>query len=287
MRVMRVFSWNIQWGRGADGRVDLERTLAVMVDAAPDIICLQEVARNFEGLAGGDGGDELARIAARFPAHVPVFGAAVDVARKTGGRGQFGNLVLTRVPILQVFRHLLPMPPDPGVPSMQRACVEVVVAAPFGPLRVLTTHLEYYSSRQRFAQASALRTLQQDVAASSMNETRKRQDSNPAFAARPRPVAAVLCGDFNCEPDSPEHAELTRPVPPSEASWQDAWSLIHPTRPHAPTVGLNGADWPDRPYCCDFFWVAGEAGRRVRSLTVDAATAASDHQPLLLELDSD
>lgn len=284
---MRIMSWNIQWGRGADGCVDLDRTIASIRAAAPDIICLQEVARNFDGLAGGDGGDEVARLATAFPEHTPVFGAAVDVARVAGGRGQFGNLVLTRAPILQVFRHLLPNPPDPGVPNMQRACVEVVVAAPFGPLRVLTTHLEYYSSVQRLAQAGALWVLQQDVAASQVSGTRKGKDSNPAFAARPRPIAAVLCGDFNCEPASPELAALARAVTPPRAGWHDAWPLANPATPHAPTVGLHGAEWPDRQYCCDFFWVAGEVCTRVRALGVDALTAASDHQPLLLELDAD
>lgn len=284
---MRIMSWNIQWGRGADGRVELARTIEAIRDAAPDIICLQEVARNFDGLEGGDGGDELQSLASAFAAHTPVFGAAVDVARVSGGRAQFGNLVLTRVPIVQVFRHLLPSPPDPGVPSMQRGCVEVVVSAPFGPLRVLTTHLEYYSGAQRLAQAKALRALQQDVVASLIDHSPKGKDSNPAFAARPRPAAAVLCGDFNCEPGSLAYAALAEAIFPTGASWHDGWLLANPATPHAPTVGLHGAEWPDRQYCCDYFWVAGEACTRVSGLRVDALTAASDHQPLILELDSD
>lgn len=282
---MRLMSWNIQWGRGADGRVELGRVIDVVRDTAPDIICLQEVARNFDGLEGGDGGDELRQLADAFPAHAPVFGAAVDVARASGGRAQFGNLVLTRLPLVQVFRHLLPSPPDPSVPNMQRGCVEVVVSAPFGPLRVMTTHLEYYSGVQRLAQARALRALQQDVAASPAEHTRKGKDSNPAFAARARPAAAVLCGDFNCEPGSPAHAALAEGFTPPGASWHDAWPLANPATMHAPTVGLHGAEWPDRPYCCDFFWVAGEVCERVRALWVDTLTAASDHQPLMLELD--
>jgi endonuclease/exonuclease/phosphatase family metal-dependent hydrolase len=34
-------------------------------------------------------------------------------------RRQFGNLILSRYPVLQVFRHLLPWPAEPGVLSMQ------------------------------------------------------------------------------------------------------------------------------------------------------------------------
>ncbi|HQV09649.1 MAG TPA: endonuclease, partial [Thauera sp.] len=51
---MRLLTWNIQWGRGADGRVDLARTVAAIRAAGDfDVICLQEVACNFPGLAGG------------------------------------------------------------------------------------------------------------------------------------------------------------------------------------------------------------------------------------------
>ena len=59
----------------------------------------------------------------------------------------------------QVFRHLLPFPVDPGVNGMPRIAVEAVVAAPFGEVRVITTHLEYYSKMQRTAQVEALRAI--------------------------------------------------------------------------------------------------------------------------------
>ena len=39
---MRLLTWNIQWGRGADGRVDLARTVAAIRAAGEfDVICLQ------------------------------------------------------------------------------------------------------------------------------------------------------------------------------------------------------------------------------------------------------
>jgi len=37
-----------------------------------------------------------------------------------GSRRQFGNVVFSRLPVLQAFRHLLPFPADPEVPGMQR-----------------------------------------------------------------------------------------------------------------------------------------------------------------------
>jgi len=281
---MRIISWNIQWGRGADGRVDVGRTidtLRAMPEA--DVICLQEVAQNFPGLPDGHGEDEVALLAAAFPAHEVVFGAAVDISDGAGGRARFGNLMLSRAAVDQVFRHLLPCPPDPAQPAMQRACVEAVVSAPWGPLRILTTHLEYYSVRQRRAQLGALRALQEEVAGHAAGG-RIDKEANPAFAARARPVSAVVCGDFNCEPDSPEYALMAAAPSGAAAPWQDAWRVCHGARAHAPTVGLHGAEWPGRAYCCDFLWVTGDLAGRVRDVAVNAITAASDHQPVLLEL---
>ena len=43
---MRLSSWNIQWGRGADGKVDLQRTVnALKAIGDLDVICLQEIGR--------------------------------------------------------------------------------------------------------------------------------------------------------------------------------------------------------------------------------------------------
>ena len=71
---MRIISWNIQWGRGADGRVDLSRTIAAIGDVGgADVICLQEVARNFPGLEGGRCEDGVEILASAFPGYEAVF----------------------------------------------------------------------------------------------------------------------------------------------------------------------------------------------------------------------
>ncbi|MCU0933013.1 MAG: endonuclease, partial [Thiobacillaceae bacterium] len=42
---MKLLSWNIQWGRGLDGRVDLARIAGEIRRIGDfDVICLQEVA---------------------------------------------------------------------------------------------------------------------------------------------------------------------------------------------------------------------------------------------------
>lgn len=78
---------------------------------------------------------------------------------------------------------------------------------------------------------------------------------------------------------------MQAPIAPDVPAWCDAWRVLAPGAPHAPSVGLHGAEWPDRAYCCDFFFVTADLAPRVRAVQVLAETAASDHQPVVLELD--
>lgn len=183
-----MLTWNIQWGRGADGRVDLAHGGGVRGKGDFDVICLQWL--QFPGLAGGARGDEPRCIWRRpFHDYEAVFAAGMDVPDGEGGRARFGNLLLSRLAVGQVFRHLLPAPADPAFPAMQRVCVEAVVSAGRGPLRVLTTHLRY-AARQR-PRRSALRALRRSRRAD--RSASGGAESNPAFAAQQRGRRRHLC----------------------------------------------------------------------------------------------
>lgn len=281
---MRIISWNIQWGRGADGKVDLDRTIAAIREMGDaDVICLQEVAQGLPDISGSrTDGPEI--LASAFPQHEAIFGPGIDVPGEHGGRARFGNLMLSASPVGQVFRRLLPFPADGAVPGMQRACLEAVLHPPGGPLRMLTTHLEYFSARQREAQVRALREIQQESVDHAALRVSKRAAKH-VFAPRPRPLAAVICGDFNFRPDSTDHRLMGEPPERAESGWVDAWEVARNGLPHHPTVGLHGAEWPreGERYCCDFFWVSRNLAPRIEKLRVNAQTAASDHQPVVLE----
>lgn len=283
---MKALSWNIQWGRGADGRADLARTIAILRDSgSPDVICLQEVARCWPGLKGQSlPEDAPARLIEALPGYQGVYFPCLERGDGRGGLVGFGNMILSRLPLGQVFRHLLPAPSDPAVPSMQRGCLEVQLETAAGPLRILSTHLEYYSKRQRLAQAEALCTLQQDA----LEEARlcgagRRPRRESMFGLPPRCASALLCGDMNCEPDSAAHAAIVRGTT-AAPGWLDAWQCRHPDLPHPPSVGLHGAEWPDRAYCCDYFFISGDLASKVENVRILADVDASDHQPVLLEL---
>ena len=249
---MRLLSWNVQSCRGLDGRTDPARTAAEAKRLAdPDVACFQEV-------------DSDALLHA-MPAHEAAWASGVDVPAAQG-RYRFGNLVLSRLPIGRILRHSLPWPPAPGVPSMPRVAVEAVI----DDLRVITTHLEYYSETHRSAQIARISELQIEASGG-------RRDGEGPFKSFPRPASAILCGDFNMKPDDPLHEVLAR------AGFADAWKALHPGKPHPPTFRVHEPQ-KEPPYCCDYIYVTRDLVPRLRSIRVDADTRASDHQPLVVEL---
>lgn len=281
---MRILSWNIQWGRGLDGKVDLARSAAVARDFDPDVLCLQEVAVNHRGLPGGAAMNQPEWLAGLFLGYEAAYGAGSDLPDGLGGRRQFGNLILSRRPILQVFRHLLPWPAEEGVPSMQRVAVEAVIDAPEYPgkaLRVITTHLEYFSATQRAAQCAALRAIADDGWQHAIHLA-SGEELDPPFAVLPRGEGCVLCGDFNSPVGAPEHEALLQSgaAPAFVNAWQIAQGAVTP----APTFGVHEQRYVKEPSCYDAFFISENLSDSVVDVIVDQGTMASDHQPILLVL---
>ena len=281
---MKLLSWNIQWGRGMDGRVELARILHAIRQLGDfDVICLQEVAVNFPGLPGSHGEDEVATLSAGLPGSTVIYGAATAVPDGRGGRSRFGNAIFSRLPVGQAWRHLLPWPAEADAPSMQRVLVEAVVESDVGPLRVMTTHLEYYSQCQREVQIDAIRRLHAEACAMSAR-TRLPEEQGGSFEVFPRPAHALLCGDMNFPAAAPERTRILAPFAGGEPAFRDAWEVLHPGEPHAPTCGIHPVDFVDRPECFDFVFVTEGLAGRLKAHGIDAQTEASDHQPVWVEL---
>ena len=279
---MKLVTWNTQWCCGLDGVVSPERIVeGARALADFDVLCLQEIAVNYPRLAGGAGHDQPERLAQLLPGFQLFFGAAVDEF-EGGERRRFGNLIATRLPVAQVQHHPLPYPADAGVRSMPRMCTVVTLQDPqLGWVRVMTTHLEYYSKVQRMAQARALRELHLAYCAQAEAPPQQSDDGSP-FRSKAHTTQAILCGDFNLEPSEPEYGELTRASP--QGTLWDSWRLLHGDAPHEPTFRLFDRRYGPEPVACDFVFVSDALKARVRSLAIDAATQVSDHQPVMLEL---
>jgi endonuclease/exonuclease/phosphatase family metal-dependent hydrolase len=282
---MRLVTWNIQWCRGCDGRVDPQR---IVDDARAladfDVLCVQEVAANFPALRGSRGEDQFALLAAALPGFTAISGVAVDSLARDGTRRRFGNMILSRLPVRWAVTTLLPWPSDPGVRNMPRVLVEAVVDAPFGPLRVMTTHLEYYSALQRAAQVEAVRQRHEEACAQALGGGSDEGEDGP-FERLTQTVSAVLTGDFNFRPDDPLHARLGEGHgAPAVPALEDVWQKLHPGEPQPPTIGVHDChQWPDA-FACDFIFASSDLRSRLRAITVDALSNASDHQAMAVEL---
>ncbi len=283
---MKLITWNIQWCRGVDGRVDPRRIVAhARAFADFDVLCLQEVAANFPALPGSRGENQFEAIARLLPGYTAIPGAAVDALAPDGKRRVFGNLILSRLPVQQALRIQLPWPHDPQARrSMPRIAVEASIAAPFGTVRVMATHLEYYSASQRDAQVEALRARHAEACGHARTE-HERDDSQDPFASVPRSVSAILVGDFNFRPDDALHARIRAPFDDGTPELIDAWQQLHPMMPHAHTMAVYDREQFPESYACDYAFVSGDLAPRLHALTVGGDTQASDHQPILLELE--
>ena len=267
---MFIVSWNLQNGKGCDGVFDLARIARVVkAMGEADVVCFQEIARREPAFGGG--ADQVAELQALFPGYEAVFGPTL-----IRGERQYGNLILSRLPVLQVFNHLLPHPAEGGIKHMQRQAIEAVVETSSGPLRVMTTHLEYYSAAHRAAQVARLREIQAEVAA---NEAAPAKDAPSPYDPVPRPSSLVLCGDFNIGPEVAEYRALFAPP------LVDAWAHARPGEPHPPTTGLfDHKQWPMGGHCRDYFAVTPDVAARITSVECETGSDASDHQAMRLAL---
>ena len=279
-----VLSWNIQNGRGVDGKVSLERIASVVAAMGlPDVICLQEVSRGLEMPDAGTP-DQVEELASLFPDYEILFGVAIEASSiGDSRRWQYGNALLSRLPLLSVRHHLLPQPAATDIKHMARQATEVVLACQEGPLRVINTHLEFHSLKQRRAQIERLRQLQEE--SFDLLEWPARSDEAGPYRHVERPLAGVFCGDFNMAVGSQEYEIMLSSGSFPESALIDAWTVAHPDRAHDPTCGLfDHKQWAEGPHCRDYFFVSGDTAASVRDVRVNLDTDASDHQPLKLEV---
>ena len=277
---MKLITWNIQWGRGMDCRVDLAR----IVDEARriadfDVLCLQEVADGFSELEGHDGGDQFAELAALLPGYAAVEGIAVDLPGGGGRRRRFGSMILSRLSVGRVLRHALPWDADSTTRNMPRILLDIEVAADFGPVRVMTTHLEYFSAPLREKQVAAIRDIYR---LGVLRARRPPQLGTGPYELGGMPAATVLTGDFNMRPDDPVKRSLSEPVGDVHGL-ADAWESLHPDVAHPPSFCIADQKFGE-PHCCDFVLASRDLVSRLTRIGYETDTRASDHQPVLVEI---
>ncbi len=299
--MINLVSWNIQNGLGCDNEISLARiakTINSLCD--PDIICLQEVSVNLT-LSDQSRPNQVEQLAELFPDYQYVFDAAIDAVSAEdsdeNSRWQYGNIILSRLPIVSTFKHALPHPPDNNIKYMPRSALEVTVrlddnttaeqSHPCTPndcntLRIMTTHLEYHSYIQRMAQSRRIAEIQNDV----NNFVAYPPDWKPnsPYQQYQRSKNTVICGDFNFSPDSDEYNVLIKDNFDA-VRLLDGWRVLHADAPHPPTCGIfDRVQWQQGPHCRDYMFISDNLKKHLHNMTVDTETNASDHQPVLLTL---
>lgn len=131
--VLRLATWNIHMGVGLDGRRDLERIGQVIRDMAADLVGLQEVD-NHTSTTGND----LDRLQVQTTMTV-IAGPTMQRSE-----GDYGNALLTRLPVLDVERY------DLSVSHREpRGLLIAHLDGGAGRLQVAVTHLGLRAGERR------------------------------------------------------------------------------------------------------------------------------------------
>jgi maltose 6'-phosphate phosphatase len=193
MRAIRVLSLNLWNDQG-----DVERRMSVLlpqlVALEPHVIALQEV-RMSPRLRQAEIIAEALHGDFRF--------AEVDPCRE---RGAIGNAIVSRLPILS--HAVLELP---GIAGDPRNALKATIDTPAGSFVLVTTHLRW--------QLDGAPVREEQVVA--LDEFARLE---------PGPLPTVLCGDFNCSPDSDVYRFLTgrASLHGRGTYWRDAFQNRHP-----------------------------------------------------------
>jgi endonuclease/exonuclease/phosphatase family metal-dependent hydrolase len=238
---VRLVTFNTHHGVGRDEKHDLARLAKLLAAAEADVICLQEVDRHFGERSEGV---DQAMLLARALDMQLAWGPAID--------DRYGNVVLSRLPILISDVHPLPGGGEP------RVALRTLVELDGGALWITTTHLSGGDPARRAAQIAAVAALHTEPM-----ET------------------GVIVGDFNTTPDAPELDALRQ-------RFTDAWQLAAARDDQSGWRfwhAGHGETFPSpHPHLrIDQVWVS--PGVAVVAAAVLDAEGASDHHPLLVDLE--
>ena len=288
---MKFTTYNIQFGRGLDGRIDLDR-IARTVEGS-DVIALQEVERYF---ARSGNVDQVLELARRFDSHHWIYGAGVDVHydvtddRKGGEqrRQQFGNMLLSKTPILTSRNHLLPKIGSTGPLSIQRSALEGVILCEGRKVRVYSTHLTHISARERQRQVEEILRIDRDAVFESGpisgNPANTPFDEQEHVSMLPRD--SIVMGDFNFTHDSIEYSRMVGDVSDyggrvsNPDGFVDAWVAVGNEESSGVTAERRGQD-----VRMDYIFVRHSISGGIRSVEIDSQAMGSDHKPVSMHID--
>jgi small GTP-binding protein len=123
---------------------------------------------------------------------------------------------------------------------------------------------------RRHAQIARLLELHREAGGAHL-----KVDEPGSYESHTRATSALICGDFNLPPDDAQYHQML------DGDFADAWAELNPGKPRQATFHLYDGE---TPYCCDYIFVTADLVPRLKSIRIDTATRASDHQPVILDL---
>lgn len=160
---LTILTWNIRHGQGEDGKVELSRIASLLRESQADVIALQEVDRYRLRSGFIDQARELSNMLGMEMRFAPSLTYKV---------GQYGNVILSRYPIMASSWTLLPG-------SMEtRSLLTATILIGSKPVHIATTHLGL------------------------SQEDRKLQLSRISEVLTDFQGPLVVAGDFNMEEDA-------------------------------------------------------------------------------------
>jgi endonuclease/exonuclease/phosphatase family metal-dependent hydrolase len=236
----------------------------------------------------------VADLAALFPDYFWVYGAPFDLHVAAGESGfpprgtrfQFGNMILSRFPILSSRTHLLPRSRTVSKLNLQRGATEALIDIPGRPLRVYSVHLDHVSVDERIAQ---IRHLNDRINRFCLEGGAVSGAGELDFEELPLPEDYVVMGDFNMVPESPEYCALAGAKDgyygrvPRIGTPVDALATLDGYHPKSYSW-MDPKDHGKRMHL-DYCFVSGGLAGSLKAAHVDTDTVGSDHFPVWVEIE--
>jgi endonuclease/exonuclease/phosphatase family metal-dependent hydrolase len=244
---IRVVTYNIHHGEGADRKTDLKRIANLLLAVEPHVVALQEVDQGTRRAGGVDQPAELAKLTGMQV----IFGRNIDF-----DGGGYGTAVLTKLPVKSHKKVKLKSFYAPTSVNPEQRGVQVLELGENDEpgILFLNTHLDYRPpDDERMASAKTI------------NELVAKHGDRPA----------ILAGDLNAIPESGPIEELRK-----------QWQIVGTEAEARPSAALPiltfPAEKPDK--WIDFVLVRPAEKWEVVEVRVLDEGVASDHRPLLAVL---
>lgn len=243
---LTVMSYNIHYGEGSDGILNLQRIADVIRKSDADLVGLQEVDNEWSSRS------EFVFQAQQLAESLGMryeYGPYLDRENRDGHDRQFGNAILSKrnLPILETTNYTLPHIDYEDRYSVQRGLLESRINVKGEKVWFYSTHLGLTA------------------------EQRRQQTEKIAGILKNREGTRILLGDFNAFPESSAIETIT-------ASYTDVFAALGMDQAYTYPAPYDSRE-PDARI--DYIFVSEDVKTRNAEVL---QTFASDHLPLVADL---